>query len=508
MEDLLERLGYRPVGFRRVRRRVLRRIERRIRELGLADLDAYRRLVEEAPAERETLDGLLSITISKFYRDRALFDHLRRDVLPGLARRHGRCWSAGCASGEEPYTVAILAPGIEIVATDRDPLLLARAREGLYRASSLKDLPAEDRARAFDGEGGLFRLRAEYRANVRFRAMDVRREMPEGPFDLVFLVIVPDVTPYENRRAPLFPELIGGASLDDARVVIDTVAATKTPIMILGDTGTGKEVVARVLHDRSGRSGQFVALNCAAVPNELVDAELFGHTRGAFSGAVGARAGLFRTADEGTLFLDEIGELPAGVQAKLLRVLETEEVRAVGEDKVARVDVRIVAATNRDVDSMVDGGDFRGDLLHRLSGLRIVLPALSERIEDLPALSLHFLADTGVGITAAALERLMLHAWPGNVRELRNVVRAACEVARRQTHAEIEPADVAAVIGATSARIGQPSRESELAARVTQVLTATLGSVPDAAQKLGMSRSVLYETLRRLRIDPKAFRGK
>ncbi|MCK6459542.1 MAG: chemotaxis protein CheR [Planctomycetes bacterium] len=186
MEDLLERLGYRPVGFRRVRRRVLRRIERRIRELGLADLDAYRRLVEEAPAERETLDGLLSITISKFYRDRALFDHLRRDVLPGLARRHGRCWSAGCASGEEPYTVAILAPGIEIVATDRDPLLLARAREGLYRASSLKDLPAEDRARAFDGEGGLFRLRAEYRANVRFRAMDVRREMPEGPFDLVF----------------------------------------------------------------------------------------------------------------------------------------------------------------------------------------------------------------------------------------------------------------------------------------------------------------------------------
>ena len=322
------------------------------------------------------------------------------------------------------------------------------------------------------------------------------------------LVIVPDVTPYANRRAPVFPELIGGASLDDARVVIDTVAATKTPIMILGDTGTGKEVVARVLHDRSGRSGQFVALNCAAVPNELVDAELFGHTRGAFSGAVGARAGLFRTADEGTLFLDEIGELPASVQAKLLRVLETEEVRAVGEDKVARVDVRIVAATNRDVDSMVDGGDFRGDLLHRLSGLRIVLPALSERIEDLPALSLHFLADTGVGITAAALERLMLHAWPGNVRELRNVVRAACEVAQRQTHAEIEPADMAAMIGATSTRIGQPSQESELALRVTQVLTATLGSVPDAAQKLGMSRSVLYETLRRLRIDPKAFRGK
>lgn len=322
------------------------------------------------------------------------------------------------------------------------------------------------------------------------------------------LVTLPDVGPYASRRAPSFPSLVGGASLDDARIVVDTIAATKTPVLILGDTGTGKEVVARALHEHSGRSGQFVALNCAAVPNELVDAELFGHTRGAFSGAVGSRAGLFRTADGGTLFLDEIGELPAPVQAKLLRVLETEEVRAVGEDKVVRVDVRIVAATNRDVDAMVEDSGFRGDLLHRLSGLRVVLPALRERIEDLPALSLHFLSDTGVGVTAASLERLMSHAWPGNVRELRNVARAASEVARRNGRSEIEPSDVAVVIGATTQRLGQPNQEAELAARVTRELTDTQGSVPDAAQRLGMSRSVLYETLRRLRIDPKAFRPK
>ena len=215
------------------------------------------------------------------------------------------------------------------------------------------------------------------------------------------LLVVLDVSPYLRPRivAQKFSGIVGGAALDDARIVIDTIAKTKSPVLILGDTGTGKEVVAQALHDDSDRSGNFVALNCAAVPNELVDAELFGHARGAFSGAVGTRAGLFRTADGGTLFLDEIGELPAAVQAKLLRVLETDEVRAVGEDRATRVNVRIVAATNRDVDDLVETGDFRGDLLHRVSGLRIVLPSLRDRIEDVPALALHFLQGTEVGIS-------------------------------------------------------------------------------------------------------------
>lgn len=182
----LPRLGYRSEGFRRVRRRVVRRIERRCRALGLPGLAAYRNHLEGVSGEWERLDGLLNITISKFYRDRALFDHLRREILPGLGRRRGRCWSAGCASGEEPHTLAILAPGLRILGTDRDPLLLDRAREGLYRASSIRDLPAEDRALAFEPVDGLFRLRDEFRANVEFRVEDLRRTMPEGPFDLVF----------------------------------------------------------------------------------------------------------------------------------------------------------------------------------------------------------------------------------------------------------------------------------------------------------------------------------
>ncbi|MEZ4223238.1 MAG: sigma 54-interacting transcriptional regulator [Polyangiaceae bacterium] len=322
------------------------------------------------------------------------------------------------------------------------------------------------------------------------------------------LVVVHDVSPYLRPRqmATKFSDIVGGAALDDARIVIDTIAKTKAPVLILGDTGTGKEVVAHTLHAASERGGDFIALNCAAVPRELVDAELFGHSRGAFSGAVGSRAGLFRTADRGTLFLDEIGELPAPVQAKLLRVLETEEVRAVGEDRGSKVDVRIVAATNRDVDELVDSGDFRGDLLHRVAGLRVVLPPLRDRIEDVPSLALHFLGNDEIGISARALERLMLHAFPGNVRELRNVIQSASEVARHANHEEIEPADIGVVMGASLSRANQPNAEEELAARVAHALTETGGNVAEAGKLLGMSRSALYETLRRLRLDARAFR--
>lgn len=181
----LPRLGYRYEGYRRIRRRAIRRIERRCRALGLADLDAYRRRLEGASGDWEELDFLLSVTISKFYRDRALFDHLRAAVLPELERRGGRCWSAGCASGEEPFTLAILAKGLRIVATDRDPALLERARRGLYRDSSVLDLPPEDLARAFERVDGMYRLRDEYRT-VEFRVEDLRRSVPDGPFDLVF----------------------------------------------------------------------------------------------------------------------------------------------------------------------------------------------------------------------------------------------------------------------------------------------------------------------------------
>jgi DNA-binding NtrC family response regulator len=325
------------------------------------------------------------------------------------------------------------------------------------------------------------------------------------------LVVLPDVSLYLGKRVAGYEELVGGAALDDVRLRIRTISKTDTRVLILGETGTGKEVVARLLHAESGRTGPFVALNCAAVPPDLVDAELFGHAKGAFSGATTARTGLFRAAHGGTLFLDEIGELPAPVQAKLLRVLETSEVRAVGDDRPTEVDVRVVSATNRDVDAMAEHGDFRGDLLYRLAGLRVRLPSLGERIEDVPALVERFLEPTEMSMSAAALERLMLSPWPGNVRELRNTVASAAAIAKERGSDEIASDDVAMVTPARSSRqeSSPPALvcgDDEEGVRLRDALTQTSGDVARAAEQLGMSRSALYEALRRARLNPKAFR--
>ena len=237
-------------------------------------------------------------------------------------------------------------------------------------------------------------------------------------------------------------------------------------------------------------------------PNDVI----VGHARGAFSGATRERTGLFRTAHGGTLFLDEIGEMPAPVQAKLLRTLETGEVRPVGDDQPLVVDTRVVAATNRDVDELIESGAFRGDLLHRLAGLRIRLPPLRGRREDVPLLALAFAAAAGVEVSHAALERLMLHPWPGNVRELRNVVSAAVEVARRKGRLEISDEDVIPLLilpAARRAAIGVTELEQ---ARIVDALGQTSGDVAAAATLLGMGQSALYEAIRRLNIDPRPYR--
>lgn len=320
------------------------------------------------------------------------------------------------------------------------------------------------------------------------------------------LFVVADVAPYSRQRPPELGGMIGGASLDDARDALLTIGPTRSPVLVLGETGTGKEVVAGLVHELSQRAGPFVALNCAAVPAELVDAELFGHARGAFSGATRERTGLFRTAHGGTLFLDEIGEMPAPVQAKLLRTLETGEVRPVGDDQSLVVDTRVVAATNRDVDELIESGAFRGDLLHRLAGLRVRLPPLRARREDVPLLSLAFAHAAGAELTSAALEALMLHPWPGNVRELRNVVAAAVEVARRKGRSEITDQDVVPLLVVPSVRRGSASRADQEQQRITEALERASGDVASAAALLGMGRSALYEALRRLNLDPRPFR--
>ncbi len=320
------------------------------------------------------------------------------------------------------------------------------------------------------------------------------------------LFVVADVAPYARPRPPELPGMIGSASLDDARDALVTIGPTRSPVLALGETGTGKEVVARLVHELSQRPGPFVALNCAAVPAELVDAELFGHARGAFSGATRERTGLFRTAHGGTLFLDEIGEMPAAVQAKLLRTLETGEVRPVGDDQSLLVDTRVVAATNRDVDELIESGAFRGDLLHRLAGLRVRLPPLRERREDVPLLSLAFAHAVAAEVSSAALEALMLHPWPGNVRELRNVIAAAVEVARRKGRSEITDQDVVPLLVLPSVRRGPAARADQEQQRISDALERASGDVANAAALLGMGRSALYEALRRLNLDPRPYR--
>jgi transcriptional regulator with GAF, ATPase, and Fis domain len=216
--------------------------------------------------------------------------------------------------------------------------------------------------------------------------------------------------------------------------LIERVAPSDVPVLIAGETGTGKELVAHALHARSRRAKKaFLAENCAAVPAGLLESELFGHKKGSFTHAIADRAGHFVTADGGTLFLDEIGDMPLEMQAKLLRVLESGEVRPVGSSAVVRVDVRIVAASHRDLAAMVRSRQFREDLYYRLNVVRIPLPPLRERKGDVALLARYFLArfaGPGVELAPEALAALSAHAWPGNVRQLENELRRATALTR------------------------------------------------------------------------------
>jgi two-component system NtrC family response regulator len=263
--------------------------------------------------------------------------------------------------------------------------------------------------------------------------------------------------------------------------------------------------VARALHSASTREGPFLAVNCAALPMELVESELFGHRRGAFSGSDHSRRGLFRSADGGTLLLDEIGDLPLDAQAKLLRVLETGEVRAVGEDLARAVDVRVVAATNRDLAAMMAVDHFREDLFHRIATVQIELPALRDRPEDVPLLVGHFLAETGVVVSVFAMEKLIAHRWPGNVRELKNTLAGAVAGARSRDSDEIQIEDLDDLSEPISVR-REDLDDDALRARIVAALEASGGNVSQAARDLGMRRARIYELLGALVIDPSEFR--
>jgi DNA-binding NtrC family response regulator len=243
---------------------------------------------------------------------------------------------------------------------------------------------------------------------------------------------IPAASNSSQPRALPIPGLIGdSAPMRELTQLIRLVAPRTSTVLIEGETGTGKEVVASAIHRLSSRASKpLTVLNCAAIPEALLEAELFGHTRGAFTGAVQARTGRIEAAHGGTLFLDEIGELPLAVQAKLLRFLECGELQRVGDNEITRVDVRVIAATHRDLEQRVVDGTFRLDLYHRLAVFPLEVPALRERLDDLPALASHLLARLGAdaprkSLSPRALDALEQHAWPGNVRELAHVLERA-----------------------------------------------------------------------------------
>jgi two-component system NtrC family response regulator len=299
-------------------------------------------------------------------------------------------------------------------------------------------------------------------------------------------------------------ELIGPSQpMQRVRGLIAKVAPTDSTVLIFGETGTGKELVARALHDQSHRAEMpFVPINCGALPENLIESELFGHRRGAFTGAEEHRVGLFEVADGGTLFLDEIGELPKAVQAKLLRFLESGEIRRVGDNESFCCDVRVVCATNRRLDEMVAAGEFREDLWFRINTFEIPLPPLRERIEDVEPLGRHFAARFAAAATggelfaAETLAVLRQHSWPGNVRELANVIEHAlilCEhgpILPEHLPGRFAARPAAAVPGRGAASL----RELEMQA-ITETLARHGGNKPKAAEELGISLKTLYNKL-------------
>jgi two-component system, NtrC family, nitrogen regulation response regulator NtrX len=316
-------------------------------------------------------------------------------------------------------------------------------------------------------------------------------------------------------------ELVGsGAAITKLLAQIARVAPSETRICILGETGTGKELVARAIHEKSARhENAFVTLNCAAVPAELIESELFGHEKGAFTGAGARHLGKFEQAEGGTLFLDEIGDMPLAMQAKLLRVLEEGEVERVGGDKPIKVNVRVIVATHRNLEDLVKKNEFRADLFHRVYVFPLLLPPLRERPEDFPALAVHFARQVAKQnnwkeklFSDEAISELRRYHWPGNVRELRNVVERLVLLAAGDTvNADdvrmvlpAEPTQPSASAGGATAT-GQGTLEQRTQAFEREVLLAEIRRhnfhMTNVARALGLERSHLYKKCQQLGID-------
>ncbi len=391
-------------------------------------------------------------------------------------------------NGEEALHFARKSSFALVLTDQRMPV-----RDGLGLLKGLRtELPAPPPVVILTGFGTI----PEAVEAVRLGAADYLTKPLESPRAL--LVVVDRLLAPE----PAAEEIVtGDARLREVLALVDRVAAANVPVLVTGESGTGKELVARRLHKSSPRAtGPFVAVNAASLPESLAESELFGHERGAFTGADRARAGRFEEASGGTLFLDEIGELAPALQAKLLRVLEDRKVRRLGSEKDVTVDVRLVAATNRDLAREVETGGFRRDLYFRLAVVPVALPPLRERPGDVALLARHFVARLAVRhrlpepeLTPEALDALARHDWPGNVRELRNTIERAVVVRGGQPIRE-EDVRQSAASPAPALTLDEETREREAA---LAALRLSGGNRDDAARRLGISVRTLYYRLRR-----------
>jgi transcriptional regulator with GAF, ATPase, and Fis domain len=324
------------------------------------------------------------------------------------------------------------------------------------------------------------------------------------------------MNPEPDQVERTFERIIGNSpALESVLEQVEQVAPTDSTVLIEGETGTGKELIAHAIHNASQRYGRaFIKLNCAAIPLDLLESELFGHEKGAFTGAIAQKVGRFEMADKGTLFLDEVGDIPPALQPKLLRVLQEQEFERLGSGRTHKVDVRLVAATNRNLERMVTRGQFRSDLYYRLNVFPILLPALRERREDIPALVTHFvkifsrrMAKQIDSIPSEMMAAFQWHSWPGNIRELQNLVERAVILSRDGVLPNpLHKRRTSAIILSSGAQSSLSSMNWEDSDRALVVETLEqsgwiVGGPRGAAAKLGLKRTTLLAKMKRLGIS-------
>jgi len=313
-----------------------------------------------------------------------------------------------------------------------------------------------------------------------------------------------------DRDSRRFEQIIGKSqALESVLEQVEQVAPTGSSVLIQGETGTGKELIARAIHNLSSRCGRpFIKLNCAAIPFDLLESELFGHERGAFTGAIAQKIGRFEMADKGTLFLDEVGDIPAGLQPKLLRVLQEQEFERLGSTRTQQVDIRLVAATNRNLAHMVKRGEYRSDLYYRLNVFPIPLPPLRERREDIPALVEHFVEiyarrmDRQIDqIPAETMSALTSYPWPGNIRELQNFIERSVIVSSKGILTPpLASLNTAAETESTEA-VTLEDVEREHIRKILERTRWVVAGPNGAAARLGIKRSTLYFRMQKLGIS-------